>query len=216
MAALAAAWCASGAAAEPAIGRFERAVLTAINAARENPQAMAEALRAYRAAFDGHVVREGGDPIGVATVEGPRAVDEAIAVLERQRPLPPLDHGPVLTRAAQSWADAQGPRGALGHGSPGARVREAGGDIYVGETISYGMATPLAVVRQLIVDDGVPGRGHRTLLFSAGYRFAGVGCGDHARYGSMCVIDFAGTPDGAPILPQVAAVQPSRASAFNR
>ena len=104
LAAVAACWTTGGVAAGPADG-YERAVLAAINAARENPRAMAEALRRYRARFDGHVVREDGDPIGVATVEGRRAVDEAIGFLERQPPLPPLDHGPVLSRAAQGWAD---------------------------------------------------------------------------------------------------------------
>ncbi len=60
------------------------------------------------------------------------------------------------------------------------------------EAISYGYQSPQDVVRQLIVDDGVPGRGHRQVLFDASLRFAGVGCGPHRLYGAMCVIDFSG------------------------
>jgi uncharacterized protein YkwD len=60
------------------------------------------------------------------------------------------------------------------------------------ENISYGYDDPAGVVRQLIVDSGVPNRGHRANIFSAGYQAAGVGCARHAVYGAMCVIDFAG------------------------
>jgi uncharacterized protein YkwD len=48
------------------------------------------------------------------------------------------------------------------------------------------------VVIGLLVDDGVPSRGHRHNILSADARFAGVGCGHHTEYGTMCVIDFAG------------------------
>ena len=47
-------------------------------------------------------------------------------------------------------------------------------------------------MRQLIVDSGVPNRGHRLNIFSRGYQAAGVGCARHSVYGAMCVIDFAG------------------------
>jgi uncharacterized protein YkwD len=57
------------------------------------------------------------------------------------------------------------------------------------------------VVRSLIIDDGVPGRGHRAAVFSNAYRFAGVGCRTHARYRVVCVVDYAGTPDGNPMQP---------------
>ena len=195
---------------------FERDVLAEINRARTDPRGVANDLRRYRTAFAGRIAREDGDPVGVVTIEGRRAVDEAIEFLERQPVLPPLGLGPVLARAARGWADAQGRSGGIGHAGVGARVRAAGGDVYVGETISYGMTRPAAVVRQLIVDDGQPGRRHRDLVFARGMRFAGVGCGGHARYGTICVVDYAGTADGGPLLPQVAVAQVSRASAFSR
>jgi uncharacterized protein YkwD len=157
-----------------------------------------------------------GDPNGIYTREGVSAVDEAIDFLERQRPLPPLSRGDLLALAAQDHADDQGAAGATGHRSgdgagPGDRVRRRGGDIYVGESISYGHADATAVVRQLVVDDGVPGRGHRTLLFKNDFRFAGVGCGEHSRYGYMCVVDLAATVNGKPALPQWASNTPARA-----
>jgi uncharacterized protein YkwD len=207
-AALGMAWLALVAAAEPA--PLEHAVLAEINYVRANPQAYADELRRYRDFFDGRVVRLPGDPVGETTREGTYAVDEAIDFLDRQAPMPPLANGAVLARAARDLADEQGATGRNGHRSangamPGDRVKRRGGDIYVSETISYGYSEPDAVVRQLIIDDGVPSRGHRSLIFAPGNRFAGVGCGEHPRVRFMCVIDYSTTANGGPQLPTFAA-----------
>lgn len=188
---------------------LETQVLERINHARQNPRAYAEELRDYRRYFDGDILYLPGDSNGIYMREGIAAVDEAINFLERQAPLPALDHGDLLALAARDHADDQGALGGTGHVSrdgagPGERVRRRGGNVFVGESISYGMADADAVVRQLIIDDGVPGRGHRTLLFKNDFRFAGVGCGGHRRYGHMCVVDLAGTIDGAPDLSRFA------------
>lgn len=202
---------------EPRGRSLEAQVLERINHARQNPRDYAEELRDYRRYFEGDIVYLPDAPDGVYTREGVAAVDEAIDFLERQAPLPPLDHGGLLALAAQDHADDQGAAGATGHRSrdgagPGDRVRRRGGDIFVAESISYGMADADAVVRQLIVDDGVPGRGHRTLLFKNDFRFAGVGCGGHRRYGAMCVVDLAATADGQPSLGRWAAYPPRRSA----
>lgn len=180
---------------------LEEAVLARINDARLNPRQYAAELREYRSYFDGNLLFLPGDDNGVVTREGPRAVDEAIAFLERQAPLPPLSPGDVLVLAARDHADDQGFAGTTGHvsrdgASPGERVRRRGGDIYVAETISYGHDRADDVVRQLIVDDGVPSRGHRKLLFGQGYRFAGVGCSAHRLLRHICVVNLAETERG--------------------
>lgn len=202
--ALGVAWLASVAAAEPA--SLEDAVLVEINYVRANPQAYADELRRYRDFFDGRVVRLPGDPVGETTREGTYAVDEAIDFLDRQAPMPPLANGTLLTRAARDLADEQASTGQNGHRSssgamPGDRVKRRGGGIFVSETISYGYSEPDAVVRQLIIDDGVLSRGHRALIFAPGNRFAGVGCGEHPRVRYMCVIDYSATANGGPMVP---------------
>lgn len=188
---------------------LEAQVLDRINFARQHPQEYAEQLREYRDYFDGRILYLPGDPNGVITQEGPDAVDEAIDFLERQAPLPPLSRGALLQLAARDHAGELGVTGGMGHvsadgASPGERVRRRGGDIYVGENISYGYDQADAVVRQFIVDDGVRGRGHRKSLFNRDFRYAGVGCGDHRRFGHMCVVDLSGTINGAPALPALA------------
>jgi uncharacterized protein YkwD len=188
------------------ISRLERDVLTEINYARQNPREYAAMLREYRSFFDGRVLFLPGDANGVITNEGTDAVDDAIDFLERQAPLPALSRGDLLVLAAQDHADDQGSFGGTGHVSrdgmsPGDRVRRRGGDIYVGEGIWYGSGDAGVVVRSLIVDDGVRSRGHRALLFQSDFRFAGVGCGAHRRFGNICVVDFSGTADGSPTVP---------------
>lgn len=180
---------------------LERELIAEINFARTRPREYAESLRVYRAGFRGKVVRYPGNPSGLRTQEGRRAVDEAIAFLERQPPLPPVTFAPLLARAAADHVADQGPRGATGHLSsdgadPRDRVQRRGGGAYVAEVITYGPPTAVEVVRQFIVDDAVPGRGHRRTLFAQEMRFAGAGCGPHKSYQVMCVVEFGRTASG--------------------
>lgn len=177
-------------------------VVAEINRVRADPPAYARELRAYARLFRGRVVAD-GNPGGTLTREGVKAVDEAIRVLERQPPLPPLQPSRLLAAAAQDHADDQGPRGLLGHQSasgatPSQRVVARGGGPYISETISYGSTSATAVVRQLLVDDGVADRGHRKALLAPDLRYAGAGCGPHAGFVMMCVVDFGRTIDGRP------------------
>lgn len=186
---------------------LEVEVLARINYVRAHPREYARELREYRRHFDGRVLYLPGDPNGVITREGVEAVDEAIDFLENQAPLTDLELGQLLMLAARDHADEQGEAGATGHRSPdglspGDRVKRRGGDIYVGESISYGFDDADAVVRQLVIDDGVPGRGHRALLFGKDFRFAGVGCAPHRRMRHLCVVDLSATANGAPLLPE--------------
>jgi len=188
---------------------LEADVLAQINYARANPRDYADRLREYRANMEGNILYLPGHENGVITREGIGAVDEAIDFMERQVPLPPLSPGQILALAARDHADAQGMDGGVGHvshdgASPGQRVKRRGGDIYVGENISYGFDAANDVVMSLIVDDGVPRRGHRKSLFANEYRYAGVGCGTHPQYRVMCVVDMSGTATGEPVIPQMA------------
>jgi len=158
---------------------LDDAVLAELNYARAHPAQYALELR-----------RD-------ADASGDReALEEAIDFLERQQPLPPLEGDPRITVAAREHSRAQAASGSVGHGvagSLGRRLRDNG--VWAGlsaENISYGNDTATGVIRQLIIDSGVPGRGHRRNIFSASYQLAGVACGPHPTYDVMCVIDFAG------------------------
>ena len=183
----------------------EAAVLRELNALRAAPVSYAAELRRIATGYDGLYYREGGGTEH-GSREGTVAVAEAADALVRQPPVPPLAGDRTLRQAARDQVEAQGPAGAIGHASDaganaGERVRRRGGDIYVGETISYGMHGAADVIRSLVVDDGVSGRGHRRLLLSPAYRYAGIWCGPHAVWQTMCVLVLAGSPGGRPVVP---------------
>jgi uncharacterized protein YkwD len=185
----------------PTPSSLEREIVAELNFARAHPQHYAARLRDYRRYFRGKIVRYPNKPEGLRTTEGVQAVDEATGFLARQTPVPALSLAPLLAAAAGAHVAEQGPRGATGHRSkngddPRDRVRRQGGGTYVAETITYGPPSAVEVVRQLVVDDNVPGRGHRRTVFAAEMRFVGVACGPHKTYRMMCVAEFARKPDG--------------------
>lgn len=167
------------------------AVLAEINFARTHPAQYGRQLE--------HAALRGG-PEGLSEIgnEEVGALADALAFLARQRPLPPLEESAGLDAAARAHALAQGRTDEVGHVSPdGAtlsdRLHEHG--VWAGlsgEDISYGYERPGDIVRQLIVDSGVPDRGHRQNIFGAHYQAVGVACAPHRQYGAMCVIDFGG------------------------
>lgn len=177
---------------------LERGVLDELNLARTKPAVYARLLKEYRRLYRGKNILLPGGNVKIATAEGVRAVDEAVRFLAAQRPLSPLESSRGLAEAAADLADEQGNSGATGHngresGSMMQRIERHGQwKVEIGEDISYGYEDPRLVVMQLIVDDGVSGRGHRKNIFNPVFRRAGVACGSHSGYGSMCVIDFAG------------------------
>lgn len=178
--------------------RFARELLAETNLARTNPHHYAGYLRELRRNFSGKVYRIPGTANLVVTSEGRAAVDDAIAFLEKQRSLPPLQWSAGLAEAAADLVTEQGRTGGLGHtgGSSGgmeARIdRHGTWTRRIAENIGYGPDTPRLMVMELIIDDKVPDRGHRKNIFNRGLTVAGAACGPHPRYRFMCVMDFAG------------------------
>ncbi len=177
--------------------RIEREVLVELNAVRTNPAGYAKHLSEMLPMFDGMLLRRPGR-IAVRTQEGAAAVREAIDALRRQTPLAPLAGSSAIANAARDLANDQRRTGNIGHtasdgSTPGTRLDRYGSWMgSYGENVDYGsFASGRDVVIDLLVDDGVRDRGHRRNIFDASARVAGVACGAHPRYGSVCVIDQA-------------------------
>ena len=178
-----------------------RQVLAELNLARTAPRAYGGYLREFRSRFRGKSFLLPDGTTRVRTVEGRGAVDEAIRYLSRQRPLPPLSWSDGLAAAAAELVAEQGRSGATGHvgrrsRGPKERIERHGRwERQIGENIAYGPKGARDMVMELIVDGGVKGRGHRKSIFTPSFTTAGVACGPHPRYGTMCVMDFAGGMD---------------------
>jgi uncharacterized protein YkwD len=175
---------------------FERAVVQEMSDARVMPRAYAKHLRAWRGLFEGTLWKRPGR-VPLRTEEGVAALDEAIAFLESTRPTGPLRFNEGLARAARLHAQDLGPRGALEHvGSDGRRLSERLNSLGTWQgTVAENIATleedPRQVVIQLLVDDGVPSRGHRHNLFNPDLHQAGTGVAPHRDYRTVIVVDYA-------------------------
>jgi len=175
---------------------FERAVVQEMSDVRVRPRAYAAYLREFRGYFKG-MLWERPERVPLRTEEGVAALDEAIAFLEAARPVGPLRFNEGLAQAARQHARDIGPRGSLDHvGADGsnlsARLNRLGTwHSHIAENIATYEEDPRQVVIQLLVDDGVPGRGHRDNLFDPDLHQAGAGRAPHSVYRTVIVIDYA-------------------------
>ena len=174
----------------------ETDVLNELNSARTNPEAYAHHLEEMRQYYNGNKF-ERPDEIVIINKEGVAAVDEAIAFLRSVTPVAPLTLSSGMSKAAADHAKDQALTQKTGHrgsdaSEPWDRVNRYGTwSGKIGENVAYGNETGREVVISLIVDDGVANRGHRDNIFDAEYRVAGIACGTHSRWRTVCVTDFA-------------------------
>lgn len=180
----------------PAPSALEKAVVLELSEARWRPKVYAKYLKALRDRFEGNLWNL-PDQVPLRTQEGVAAVDEAIAFLEQTEAPGPLRFNPGLWRAARELAQDQGANGGVGHrGSRGSQLRErigrqGSGAMAYGECIAYGFDEPRMIALQLIIDDGVPDRGHRKSIFNPDFHHAGAALASHPLWGFVCVVDFA-------------------------
>ena len=177
-------------------GTSARAVIHEMNLARQTPALYATFIQELRGKMSGNVLVLPGHT-RIRTKEGTAALDEAIQFLRTAQPQAPLMLSPGMCRAA---ADHCADQAAGGFGHEG-RDRSHAGDRIArygmfsggwGENISYGKSSARDVVLALIIDDGLPGRKHRKNIFNPSFNFAGAAFGRHAKFGTVCSMDFAG------------------------
>jgi len=176
----------------------ERELIIEINMLRTDPAMYTRyyliPLRAY---YEGNLLKFPGK-IAMATNEGASALEECIRELERTRPISSLFPQKGLVQAARDHTRDQGATGEIGHtGSDGSSLetrlnRYGKWNNSAGENISYGYDDARKIVVSLLIDDGVPSRGHRRNLLNKSFNFVGVDVGPHRLYQNMAVMDFAG------------------------
>jgi hypothetical protein len=93
----------------------------------------------------------------------------------------------------QSGSGATGHRTGNGGGLIEDRVKPFGSwQGAIGENLSYGSESARDRLLTWLIDDGFASRGHRKRLMSSDYKVAGLSCGPHPEYGTMCCLTLAG------------------------
>lgn len=175
----------------------EQRVVLEMSKVRLHPKEYAKWLRTQVKYFQGTLWRL-PDHEPIRTNEGAPALVEAIEFLESLPASPgPLRFSEELARVAQELVREQGPTKETGHKGPTGSTLQSRSLLHgtfnatIGEVINYGPEKPRWTVMQLIIDDGVPGRGHRKNIFNPDFHVAGAAIGPHADYGEMTVVDMA-------------------------
>lgn len=175
----------------------EKAVVLEINKLRSDPVAYAvEYLEPMLKMYKGTMLYMPGN-VPIITREGITALKDAIAELKRSKPAAPLFPDHRLTHSARDHQKDQSKSGKTGHkGSDGSTIdkrieRYGDWNKKISENIFYGDPDARSVVLHLVIDDGVPSRGHRKNFLDPDLRLVGVACGSHKVYSHVCVMNFA-------------------------
>lgn len=176
---------------------LEKEVVRELNRVRRDPQGYVTHLKALKKLYEGNMVYYPGEAT-LMTNEGVEAVDECIQFLENAQPIDTLGPSEGMSKAARDHMKEQSRSGKTGHtgddgSSPFDRIERYGQwERTAGENIDYGSNDARRIVISLLVDDGVPSRGHRENIFNPEFRKVGVACGTHKQYRYMCVMTLAG------------------------
>lgn len=177
----------------------EKDFVLGMNMARTNPHKYAEdVVRPLLSCFNGKIFHAPGDRTDIATKEGARPVRELLDYLLTMEPLPPLTPLPGLSHAARDHALDQSKSGGTGHdgsdgSNPSDRISRYGAALGLGECCAYGSGDGERAVLDLLIDDGVPDRGHRLAVMDSKFRKVGVAMAGHPRYAHVAIADMAET-----------------------
>lgn len=179
------------------LSQAEQDLLTEINQARANPGTYASYLANLKPFFRGNEYQPTGRP-ALTTHEGWGAVEDAIKFLRATKPLGPLTTSAGLSLSAEAHVKDQSGTGTTGHkGTDNSlieqRVKPFGNwQGAIGENLAYGNESARERVLTWLIDDGFASRGHRKRLLSSDYKVAGLSCGPHPEFGTMCCLTLAG------------------------
>lgn len=180
------------------LNELEEAIVYELNLVRANPSRYAEGyLKPLLDVFEGKLFNYPGQ-LPINTHEGEKAVQECIRALQQAESVSVLYPNAGLSKSAKELVDFQTKNGKVGHigknrSTPVDRIENHGEwESRIAENISYGNHDARQIVIALLVDDGVPTRGHRKNILNNDFKLVGVNTGQHPGYGTMCVMDFAG------------------------
>ncbi len=129
-------------------------------------------------------------------IEVSAAYEELVKELLNGEPLEPLSPDDFLSKHAQIHAKDMGRSGQAGHNSSGGKTfnmrmapmqkRYSG----VAENCQYGFKDAAEIVVDLLIDDGIPERGHRRNILDPAFNLIGVSVEPHKKFDVNCVQIF--------------------------
>ncbi len=115
-----------------------------------------------------------------------------IRTLKKVKNLPILEPVKDLTTMAKEHAKSSGRTGHVGHRGFNSRSKKyADSYKFNSENCDYGVDDPLEVVIDLLIDEGVPSKGHRENILNEKVNVIGVGYAPHKNYEVNVVCEFA-------------------------
>jgi hypothetical protein len=177
---------------------IEKNMILAMNLIRYNPSKYAELyVQEAMGYFRGMEFHYPGMQHILITQEGVLPAKELYEFLKQTLPKPIIYPSEGLSLAARSHATHQSRNGETGHGGQGgmrARIERHGKwSGRIAENITYGSTSSHLAILGLMIDDGVPDRGHRDNMLNDELQVAGVAWASHPRYpGGVYVIKYAG------------------------
>jgi len=165
----------------------DSALIAMLNAVRTNPASFLPSLEQYK-----NTARA----VARNKKEFDKAYAEIVTRLRTQPVLPAYNVDEGLMKAAKDHCMDCEQNGIVGHfgsdkSDPGMRMRRYTTYVTMGESCTYGNATPAMIIAAFLVDEGTPSRGHRENMLSTTYTQVGVHVCGHPKYGTSVVIDHA-------------------------
>lgn len=133
------------------------------------------------------------DPFMAQTDEYSKNSDyySLIRKLKKIKNLPILQPAEDLTKMAKEHAKTSGKTGHVGHRGYNQRSDKYCKEYtYYSENCDYGVDDPLEVVIDLLIDEGVPSKGHRENILDPKMDAIGVGYAPHKKYDVNVVCEF--------------------------
>jgi len=179
---------------------LEKDVILETNKVRNNPRKYAQMyIKPMIGNYQGKLYRRTSGTF-FSTMEGDAAAKECVEALSAAQALGPLAPMKGLYYAAKDHALDQGRTGTFDHkGSDGSTSKQRIWRYGVpdkkfsgwGENISYGPDNARDIVCFLLIDDGVPDRGHRDNILDPYFTQTAVFFGPHPVAKWVCVITYA-------------------------
>jgi len=181
------------------LSALEKDIILEMNKVRTNPKKYSDLYIQPRLQYYNGKHYSVPGQITILTQEGAAAVNACISALSRADSAGILIPEKGLSLAAKDHVSDQSRTGQIGHNgsdrsTPEIRMKRHGtfgGKWALGENIAYGETSGRGIVCGLLIDDGVPSRGHRANIMSKVFTQIGAAYGSHTRYRTSCTITYA-------------------------